>query len=268
MSHELTSFEDQVIERSRSVPVVVDFWASWCGPCLMFSPILEKAVAEADGAWELIKVNTEEHPDLSSRYGIRSLPTLKLFLDGEAIAESLGVLAEPQLKRWISRHVPSPFAADLEVADKALLAGDSGAALEKIETVLAVEPENDHALFLKIRATFATEPAGVSALAKAFPVDSEYASRANGLRNLATLLTHLPETEAGELTDTLARGFDALRRLDLAPACEAFLHVLEKGSHFGDDAAAKALKQIFLYLGPRHEVSETYQRKFASLLFS
>jgi len=267
MSHELTSFEDQVIERSRSVPVVVDFWASWCGPCLMFSPILEKAVAEANGAWELIKVNTEEHPDLSTRFGIRSLPTLKLFLNGEEIAESLGVLAEPQLKRWISRHLPSPFAADLEAADKALLAGDPGAALEKIETVLSAESENDTALFLKIRATFATHPAEVAALAKAFPTDSEYSACANGLRDLATLLTH-PATEAGELTDTLALGYGALRRLDFAAACEAFLLVLEKGRHFGDDAAAKALKQIFLYLGPRHEVSERYQRRFASLLFS
>jgi len=268
MSHELTSFEDQVIERSRAIPVVVDFWASWCGPCLMFSPILEKAVAEANGAWELIKVNTEEHPDLSSRYGIRSLPTLKLFLNGEGIAESLGVLAEPQLKRWISRHLPSPFAAELEAADKALFAGDPGAALEKIETVLAAKPEDDHALFLKIRATFATHPAAVAALAKAFPADSEYSVRANGLRDLATILTHLPATEPGELTDALVRGYDALRLLDFAPACEAFLQVLEKGRHFGDDAAAKALKQIFLYLGPRHEVSEAYQRKFASLLFS
>jgi putative thioredoxin len=234
----------------------------------MFSPILEKAVAEAEGAWELIKVNTEEHPDLSTRYGIRSLPTLKLFLDGEEIAESLGVLAEPQLKRWISRHLPSPFAEDLEAAEKALLDDDPSAALEKIETILAAEPENDTALFLKIRATFATHPADVAALARAFPADSEYAARANGLRDLATLLTHLPETEASELTDTLANGYNALRRLDFAPACEAFLHVLEKHRHFGDDAAAKALKQVFLYLGPRHEVSETYQRKFASLLFS
>lgn len=268
MSHELTSFEEQVIKRSHEVPVVVDFWADWCGPCLMFSPILEKAVAEAGGTWELVKVNTEQHPDISERHAIRSLPTLKLFVEGKEIAESLGVLTEPHLLRWISSHLPSPLAADLEAAEKALLAGEASAALEKIDVVLATEPLNEKALFLRIRATFATDPAGVAALVKTFPEDSADVARAHGLRDLATLLTTVPETEAGELTDLFSRGIEALRKLDFAPACEAFLMLLEKDRLFGNEAAAKFLKQIFLYLGPRHEVTDKFQRRFASLLFS
>jgi len=268
MSHDLTSFETQVIERSREVPVVVDFWASWCGPCLMFSPILEKAVADAGGAWDLVKVNTEEHPDLSARYQIRSLPTLKLFLNGEEVAESLGALTESQLLRWIARFRPSPFAVEIEEAERALLAGESAIALEKIAPILEAEPGNDHALYLKVRATFASDPAGVPALVKDFPHDSDYASRAHGLRDLAALLSHVPGLDGGELSDTLANGYTALRRLDFAPACEAFLSVLEKDRHFASDAAAKALKQIFLHLGPRHEITDQYQRRFASLLFS
>lgn len=268
MSHDLTSFETQVIERSREVPVVVDFWASWCGPCLMFSPILEKAVAAANGAWDLVKINTEEHTELSARYQIRSLPTLKLFLNGEEVAESLGALTEPQLLRWISRFLPSPFAAELEEAEKALVAGDPELALKKIGTILEAEPGNDLALLLRVRATFASDPAGVAALAKDFPHDSDYAARANGLRDLAAILSPLPELDGGELSGTLTDGYEALRRLDFPPACEAFLLVLEKDRHFASDAASKALKQIFLYLGPRHEVTDKYQRRFASLLFS
>lgn len=268
MGHELTSFETQVIERSRSVPVVVDFWADWCGPCLMFSPILEKAVAEAGGAWDLVKINTEQHPELSARYQIRSLPTLKLFLNGEEVAESLGALTESQLLRWIARFLPSPFAAELEEAESALLAGNPALALEKIAPILESGPGNDHALFLKVRATFASDPAGVAALVRDFPHDSDYAARANGLRDLAALVSHAPGADDRELSGTLSDGYTALGRLDFAPACEAFLAVLEKDRHFADDAAAKALKQIFLYLGPRHEVTDKYQRRFASLLFS
>ena len=268
MNHDLTSFEIQVIERSREVPVVVDFWASWCWPCLMFSPILEKAVAGAGGAWELVKINTEEHTELSARYQVRSLPTLKLFLNGEEMAESLGALTESQLLRWIERFLPSPFALELEEAEKALLAGESDIARKKVETILKTEPGNEHALFLRVRATFASDPAGVAALVKDFPHDSDYASRANGLRDLAALVSQMPAPEDGELSDKLTCGYEALRRLDFAAACEAFLTVLDKDRHFASDAAAKALKQIFLYLGPRHEVSDKYQRRFASLLFS
>jgi thioredoxin-like negative regulator of GroEL len=119
-----------------------------------------------------------------------------------------------------------------------------------------------------VRATFASDPGGVAALVRDFPHDSEYAGRANGLRDLAALVSHAPGADDGELCGTLSDGYDALRRLDFAPACEAFLTVLEKDRHFADDAAAKALKQIFLYLGPRHEVTDKYQRRFASLLFS
>lgn len=268
MNHDLTSFEIQVIERSRQVPVVVDFWAGWCGPCLMFSPILEKAVAGCGGAWELVKVNTEEHSELSARYQIRSLPTLKLFLNGEEVAESLGALTESQLLRWISRFLPSPFAAEIGEAENALLAGKPDLALEKIEAVLASDPGNEAALFLRLRATFAVDPAGISALAKDFPQDSEFATRVHGLRELASLFSHAFDSDGSDLADTLKRGYESLRRLDFAPACESFLTVLEKDRHFANDAAARALKQIFLYLGPRHEVTEKYQRKFASLLFS
>jgi putative thioredoxin len=268
MTHEFTSFESDVVERSRDLPVVVDFWASWCGPCLMFAPILEKAAAEAGGSWMLVKVNTEEHPELSAQYRVRSLPTLLLFVGGEPVAESLGALTEAQLKTWLARSLPSAYDSDLDAAEGALAAGRADLAREKADGVLASEPGNARALFLRAAALLGEAPDEVGSAVDALPVGSEFAGRAVALRELAKLL--LPEeTEEGERTAAiLAEGVASLRRLDYDGACRTFLEVLETDRRFREEIAAKFLKQIFLYLGPRHPVTEKHQRRFASLLFS
>ncbi len=99
MSHEVRDFTAEVVERSRRVPVLVDFWAPWCGPCKMLAPVLEHLAGEAGTRWELAKVNTDEHPDLAGQYGIASIPNVKLFRDGKVVNEFTGFLPEAELRR-------------------------------------------------------------------------------------------------------------------------------------------------------------------------
>ena len=105
MSHEVSDFQNEVIARSREVPVVVDFWAPWCGPCRMLGPVIEKLASEANGKWDLVKVNTDENQDLAAQYQIRGIPNLKLFAGGEVVSEQVGVLPEPVLKQWVESHL-------------------------------------------------------------------------------------------------------------------------------------------------------------------
>ncbi|MDD5066316.1 MAG: thioredoxin [bacterium] len=100
-----TTFQKEVLEKSKEVPVLVDFWASWCMPCRMLAPILEKAEKEHAGKFILAKVNTDESQEISSRYGIMSIPSVKLFKGGEMVDEFVGVVPEQVLKTFLSKHI-------------------------------------------------------------------------------------------------------------------------------------------------------------------
>ncbi|ACY47171.1 thioredoxin [Rhodothermus marinus] len=104
-------FQKEVIEKSHEKPVVVDFWAPWCGPCRILGPVLEKLARESKGAWRLVKVNTDQHPELAMHYGVRGIPTVKLFRNGEVVDEFVGALPEPAVRRWLQQHVPEPSAS-------------------------------------------------------------------------------------------------------------------------------------------------------------
>ena len=100
-------FQTEVLDKSREKPVLVDFWAPWCGPCRVLSPTLEKLARESKGAWRLVKINTDSHPELSGRYGVRGIPSVKLFVDGSVQAEFVGALPEHAVRQWLAEHLPS-----------------------------------------------------------------------------------------------------------------------------------------------------------------
>jgi putative thioredoxin len=135
------TFAAEVIERSRSVPVVVDFWAPWCGPCRMLAPILEKLAAEYEGRFWLAKVNTEANPQLAYEFGVQSIPYVAALRDGAIVQEFAGALPESHVRKWLDRIVPSPAAALLAEAEQ-LEARDLKAAEENVRRALELDPDS------------------------------------------------------------------------------------------------------------------------------
>lgn len=98
-------FQREVLDKSAQKPVLVDFWAEWCGPCRILGPVLEKLARESKGAWRLVKINTDRQPALSQQYGVRGIPAVKLFRNGQVQAEFTGALPEHAVRRWLDEHL-------------------------------------------------------------------------------------------------------------------------------------------------------------------
>ena len=154
------NFDAEVIEASLSVPVLVDFWAAWCGPCRSLGPVLEKLEEDYAGRFKLVKINSDEEQQLASAFGIRSLPTCILMMGGKPVDGFMGALPEGQVRQFLDKHLPSEGALQAEAtadeADALLEAGDTQAALAKLADALAADPGNDDARFDYIRLLIAT----------------------------------------------------------------------------------------------------------------
>ena len=145
------NFEAVVIAASMNVPVLVDFWAPWCGPCKTLGPVLEKLETEYAGRFVLAKINSDTEQQIAAMFGIRSIPTCVLLMNGQPVDGFTGALPEGKVREFLDRHVPSAEEALAEVeeeeAQDALASGDTDAALEKLQHAVATDPANDDARF-------------------------------------------------------------------------------------------------------------------------
>lgn len=266
-NYDVGQFEAQVIQRSKQVPVLVDFWAPWCGPCRMLGPVLERLATQANGRWELVKINTEENQELAAVFNIASIPAVKLFIDGKVAHEFVGALPEREIRRFLEKALPSPNARVLEEAERLLNEGANAAAAARLENVLRSESDNVEARLMLARALLHLAPERITEVLTPVGSDSDLADKAKALRTLGRLAqlpnqpTGLPE--AGVRERYLA-GAAAVRSGDFAAALPAFIEVLEKHRNFDDDGAKEACKSIFQLLGMQHPLVQRFFRAFSS----
>ena len=147
----LQNFETEVMETSKSTPVLVDFWADWCGPCKSLGPVLEKLETAYEGRFKLVKVNADEEQQLSSAFGVRSLPTCILLIDGKPVDGFMGALPEGKVREFLDKHLPTPEEVAAEEEEEEALdllaEGNADAALEKLQHAVATDPANEAARF-------------------------------------------------------------------------------------------------------------------------
>ncbi len=266
MATEIQSFEEDVLEKSRTVPVLVDFWAPWCGPCRILGPVLEKLASEQSGRWELVKINTDEHQDLSVQYGIRGIPAVKLFVDGKVVNEFTGALPEHALRAWLDDAIPSETGLRLQDASDRFFAGDHAAARSILKEVLAADPDNAQARVL-FAATNVWNDAeqSATALEGVEVTDPNLIQIAEAVKEIAGVLAaELPD---GPGRESFSAAVDSVKAGKFDAASEALIKSLNVDRNYDDDRARKLGVAMFTLLGREHPATKAHRRMFDMALY-
>ena len=277
-------FMRDVVDASREVPVLVDFWAPWCGPCRQLTPLLEKAVRAAKGAVKLVKMNIDEHPQIPGQMGVQSIPAVFAFQDGRPVDGFMGALPESRIKSFIARLIgdeSADAAADLDAADEALAAGDANTAAQAFAEALQKDAENDRAAAglakCYIKTGDLTRAEQTLALVPPAKADSAAVASARASLELARKAANAGDAESLR-AKLAANPNDSQSRFDLAVALNAkgdrqgaldeLLTIIRKDRAFNDDAARKQLLQLFDAWGPSDPATISGRQKLSSLLFA
>ena len=284
-------FMADVVDGSRDVPVIVDFWAPWCGPCKQLGPLLEKAVREAKGAVRMVKINVDENQELAGQMRVQSIPAVYAFFQGRPVDGFVGALPESQIKAFVQRLLqlgggaaagPSPIEEALEAAKQALAENDLGAASAIFGQVLAHEPGNVAATAGLARTHLqAGDASRARQLIDALPADKAGAAEVASVRSAVELAEQAGKA-AGELAPLMQRlaqdPADHQARFDLAmahyasgnrqQAIDELLEIVRRNREWNEQAARKQLLKLFEAMGPTDELTVNGRRRLSSILFS
>lgn len=282
MDVHLGNFQESVIEISRQVPVVVDFWAPWCGPCRALGPVLEKLAEEYDGRFILAKINSDENPELSREYQVRGIPAVKAFRDGRVADEFTGALPESAVRQFIERLLP-PLGDEWRREALLLLErGETAQAEALLHKALEANPGNDRARLELARMAvhggrFADAEALVTAMSPTFRLEPEV-SGVMALIGFANAIQDAPDLPA--LTESIAtskgdaralamyqRAARLILRGDLEGALEQLMEMVERHRSYQDDLARKTVLQVFTLLGNQGALVDRFRTRLSRALF-
>jgi putative thioredoxin len=264
-----TDFQTQVIERSTQQPVVVDFWAEWCIPCRSLDPILEKLAENSAGAFLLAKLDVDRNPRLAMQFGVKGIPAVKAFRNGQVVAEFTGLQSETRIREFVGGLGPSTFDLTTGKANGLLAQGEWSDAEDLLRQVIEENPDHPGALLGIARARLALgETAGALPILRNFPASKEYI-QAEQLTVLAQAMAdaEIEPRDEDELAPTYANALRLVGRGQLAAAMDGLLGVLRENKNYRKGEARKAAIGLLALLGEDSPLTRQYRNELASLLF-
>jgi putative thioredoxin len=266
-------FGEQVLQRSHEVPVVVDFWAEWCGPCRTLGPILEKLAGERNGEFELVKVDVDQNQRLATQFGVQGIPFVMAFRDGRPVSQFTGALPEAQVRSWLDELLPDEIDHQVEAARDALLEGRVDDAERLFREVLAARPDNVDAgtgLASVLLTGGHTEQAlEVLAALPGVPEVERLRAAARVTSSQGTDLAAIERRLSTDPADTVARlelAAALAARGEFEPALDNYLRLVTDRAP-NQDVARRGMLDVFEVLGAGHPLTTTYRRRLASALF-
>lgn len=282
----LTTFEQEVIAASREVPVLVDFWAPWCGPCRALGPVLERLEAAYGGRFKLVKVNSDQNPELSQQFMVRSIPYVLAFVDGAPVDGFVGALPESQVRQFLDRLLPGPGETERRKATKLIEEGDLAGALTALRAAITLEAQNDAAKLdladvllnrlpappdeqqlTEARRVLSSASAGTQAEARWRALDLRLTSVRSSaalpdLQSLRARVAANPADLTGRME--LAQRYIADRKLEAA--LEELLEVIRKDRKEHGEAARRAFLSTLELAADRPELVSDYRKRLAGVL--
>lgn len=273
------NFATEVIQRSQTTPVVVDFWAAWCGPCRVLGPVLEKLAQEFQGKFILAKVDVDRNQRLAMQYQVQGIPAVKAFVEGNVVGEFTGAQPEDRVRGFLEKLVPSMADMYARQGYEWEMTGQLAMAVTNYQGALEEEPDHYPAMVGLGRALMKQNKVdeAVEVLSR-IPEGTNEWRVADALLATAQFQHHVADHTEADLEATLAanpNNIEARFRLacfkainqEFEAALEAFLMVVQRDRQYDDDGARKAMLALFTTLGEDHPLTKTYRNRLASALF-
>ncbi|KPJ66199.1 MAG: hypothetical protein AMJ45_04220 [Syntrophobacter sp. DG_60] len=260
-----SNFQIEVIERSKQVPVVVDFWAPWCAPCQLLKPILEKLAIEAGGAFILSRLNTEENPNIAMFFNITSIPNVKIFKDGGVVDGFVGALPEPSIRAIVSKYAKTEIDKLLEKAKNDEKVGKYEDAKRIYTTILDMQPVNTRAKLSLAKILLREKNVD-----KAEGLIASINDDTDELRNIKSFIEFVKSCgKEGnrDLDKKYSKAACLALKGEYEDALRQLLEIVMKDRSFKNEGARKAMVNIFNILGDSNKLTKDYRKKLAMALF-